>query len=388
MKKIIYLVLLLPLLAKAQYKPSGAGTWFNTPDKKRWQVQFGVNGVITLPQFYQLDSIAALKQPTGNYITGATGDISATGPGTVVFTLPVVNANVGTFGDASHVFQGILNAKGLTTGGVSVAIQIAESQVTSLVSDLSTLTSGLATTNSNVSAISSGYANRSASQTFTGIPTFANGINTSATSNYNYPSTGNYYTSGGNQFALSGGGIAWQGGASIQNAGAGTAIIYNNGASGHIFQVGATPYLQIYSTGSGPAVGHILASVDLSNSISVTAQHFAGYGSAPTFVIGASAGSGATVTALNCTDAYGVIIITTGTSPSTGVYVTGTFSVGYITNAKVLIGPGEGSLITAQLQASANALYPVPATTTFTLNTVGSALAASTTYKFAYHIGQ
>lgn len=71
-----------------------------------------------------------------NAITQLHGDGSATGPGNVALTLATVNSNVGTFGDASHVSQVTANGKGLTTAASSVAIQIAESQVTNLTTDL------------------------------------------------------------------------------------------------------------------------------------------------------------------------------------------------------------------------------------------------------------
>lgn len=70
-------------------------------------------------------------------ITALTGDGTATGPGSVPLTLATVNSNVGSFGSASSVMTQTVNAKGLTTAAASVAIQIAESQVTNLVSDLS-----------------------------------------------------------------------------------------------------------------------------------------------------------------------------------------------------------------------------------------------------------
>jgi len=73
---------------------------------------------------------------TGTGITGLTGDGTASGSGIVPFTLATVNSNVGTFGSASSVAQFTTNAKGLTTAASSVAIQIGESQVTNLVSDL------------------------------------------------------------------------------------------------------------------------------------------------------------------------------------------------------------------------------------------------------------
>lgn len=69
-------------------------------------------------------------------ITALTGDVTATGPGSVPATLATVNSNVGSFGSASSVASVTVNAKGLTTAASSISIQIAESQVTNLVSDL------------------------------------------------------------------------------------------------------------------------------------------------------------------------------------------------------------------------------------------------------------
>lgn len=73
-----------------------------------------------------------------------TGDITSVGNAT---TLATVNSNVGTFGTASNVFTGTVNAKGLITAASNTAIQITESQVTNLTTDLAakqstTLTSG------------------------------------------------------------------------------------------------------------------------------------------------------------------------------------------------------------------------------------------------------
>lgn len=69
-------------------------------------------------------------------ITALTGDGTATGPGSAALTLATVNSNVGSFGSASSVMTQTVNAKGLTTAAANVSIQIAESQVTNLVSDL------------------------------------------------------------------------------------------------------------------------------------------------------------------------------------------------------------------------------------------------------------
>lgn len=76
------------------------------------------------------------KQPNGSYITGVTGDITASGPGSVAATLATVNSNTGSFGTASNVPTITINGKGLTTAANNTPIQIAESQVTNLPSDL------------------------------------------------------------------------------------------------------------------------------------------------------------------------------------------------------------------------------------------------------------
>jgi hypothetical protein len=87
-------------------------------------------------QVTNLVSDLAGKQPTGNYITALTGDVTAAGPGSVASTLATVNSNVGAFGSATQVATFTVNGKGLTTAAGNTSIQIAESQVTNLVSDL------------------------------------------------------------------------------------------------------------------------------------------------------------------------------------------------------------------------------------------------------------
>lgn len=54
------------------------------------------------------------KQPAGNYITALTGDGTASGPGSVAFTLATVNSNIGTFNNVT------VNGKGLVTAASNV----------------------------------------------------------------------------------------------------------------------------------------------------------------------------------------------------------------------------------------------------------------------------
>lgn len=84
-------------------------------------VNIGVDGTHYLPTTTD-ESNWNGKQAAGNYITGLTGDGTASGPGSVVFTLATVNTNVGSCGDATHVGQVTLNAKGLATACTPVSI--------------------------------------------------------------------------------------------------------------------------------------------------------------------------------------------------------------------------------------------------------------------------
>jgi hypothetical protein len=63
-------------------------------------------------------------QPAGNYITALTGDGTATGPGSVPFTLATVNATIGTFGTSTRVPVITVNGKGLVTNITTTLITV------------------------------------------------------------------------------------------------------------------------------------------------------------------------------------------------------------------------------------------------------------------------
>lgn len=408
---------------KAQYNPVNNAMGL-TPDLKNLQMLLGPvytgHKSINLIQREQVDSIRmalltliATKQPTGNYITALTGDATASGPGNAVITFTTVNSNTGGFGSASSVPVFSVTAKGFLTGVTNTPILITESQVTSLVSDLADINSSISGLSSSTSA-NFASVNSSIATTNSNLTSFTNTTNTSIGSinsnltsiNSTLPQKLNITDLGlttittvypANNTVTDGAGGAGVGYA-VQYGGNGMAQLHSGSGTGAtvLFDAGAninlgsnnninlilggTPYFSaIHGTG-------VMAYVPFVSNISVETQHLLGHGSPPSFVVGSAAGSGATVSTLNSTDSYGTIIINTGTSTGTGVVVTGTFNMGYAVNPKIIIGPGEGSLVTAQL--GGNGLYPIPATTTFTLNTIGSALAPSTTYKYSYHIGQ
>lgn len=63
--------------------------------------------------------------PTGTGITALTGDVTASGSGSVATTLATVNGNVGTFGSATQSGIFTVNAKGLITAASNTSIALA-----------------------------------------------------------------------------------------------------------------------------------------------------------------------------------------------------------------------------------------------------------------------
>lgn len=72
------------------------------------------------------------KQASGNYITALTGDVTASGPGSVAATLATVNSNVGTFGSATATSVVTVNGKGLVTAASNTTITPAVGSITGL----------------------------------------------------------------------------------------------------------------------------------------------------------------------------------------------------------------------------------------------------------------
>lgn len=166
----------------------------------------------------------------GNGITALTGDVTATGPGTVAATLATVNSNVGSFGSATQAPQFTVNAKGLVTAAANVTVTPAIGSVTGLGTGVATalgvnvgsagapvvnggalgtpssgvatnltgtasgLTAGTVTTNANLTGpiTSTGNATSVASQTGTGS-TFVMSTSPTITT----PSFGTGFTIGG-----------------------------------------------------------------------------------------------------------------------------------------------------------------------------------------------
>lgn len=103
--------------------PSQGGMYFNT----------------TLKHPFYFDGISwqdFIAAPSAG-ITALTGDGTATGPGSVPFTLATVNPSPGSCGDSTHTCTSAVNGKGLTTSQSSNAIDFANNALTGLTGDIS-----------------------------------------------------------------------------------------------------------------------------------------------------------------------------------------------------------------------------------------------------------
>ncbi len=111
--KLLALVL-LPLLALAQAP---------TPriNLNRISPSGGSAGMVPLLSGSPLAWHPAIATPVLS-ITQLTGDVTAAGPGVVAATLATVNSGPGACGDATHVCQVTVNAKGLATASSPVTI--------------------------------------------------------------------------------------------------------------------------------------------------------------------------------------------------------------------------------------------------------------------------
>lgn len=110
MRKLLFIFLLLPYVVRAQYKPSGTGTWMNTPDGKKWATAFPGAGIKYWYQKYQVDSLFALS----------TSGVSSFNTRTGVVTLlnsDIITALSYTPYNATNPSGFINTISGITAGG-------------------------------------------------------------------------------------------------------------------------------------------------------------------------------------------------------------------------------------------------------------------------------
>lgn len=108
----------------------------NTTSTKKVLTQTGTGAVSAAPSWAQLSCSDLSGVGTGCSssagITALTGDVTASGSGSVVATLATVNSNVGTFGSATQSVQFTVNGKGLLTAAANVTVTPAVGSITGL----------------------------------------------------------------------------------------------------------------------------------------------------------------------------------------------------------------------------------------------------------------
>jgi hypothetical protein len=118
----------------------------------------------------------------------------------------------------------------------------------------------------------------------------------------------------------------------------------------------------------------------------ITAKHIKGNSGALSIAASIGAGTSPSAVSVTGTDMSGVVSLTTGTSPSVNaVLATITYNTAFSTAPVVVITPANAA--TASL-AAAQAVWVNITTTGFTINTNGTAVGASTAYKWNYVVIQ
>ena len=118
----------------------------------------------------------------------------------------------------------------------------------------------------------------------------------------------------------------------------------------------------------------------------ITAKHIKGNSGALSIAASTGAGTSPSAVSVTGTDMSGVVSLTTGTSPSVNaVLATITYNTAFSTAPVVVITPANAA--TASL-AAAQAVWVNITTTGFTINTNGTAVGASTAYKWNYVVIQ
>lgn len=113
--------------------PSGTTDFSTTGGTSRVVKQTSVGAAFTVAQLACSDlSGVGTGCSSAAGITALTGDVTASGSGSVAATLATVNSNVGTFGSATQVPQITVNGKGLTTALTNVTITPAIGSITGL----------------------------------------------------------------------------------------------------------------------------------------------------------------------------------------------------------------------------------------------------------------
>jgi hypothetical protein len=289
------------------------------------------------------------KQAAGNYITALTGDLSASGPGSVSATLATVNTNTGSYGSSTAIPSFTVNGKGLITAASTNAViapagtlsgtTLASGVVSSSLTSLGTLGSLAVTGTGTLGSIVSNNLTAS-----TLIYANASKVESSATI--------------GTGLTLTSGTLANTGATSLTTTGTSGAATLVSGVLNIPQYVGAT-----YTAGTGLTLAGGAFSVNTTQNITTLSNL-----SVAGFVKSTSAGllSSAALASSDITTALGFTPYN-ATNPS-----------GYISNATGLISAGSNVTITgsgtsgspysiSSTSGGSSFAYPFPSNATSTL---------------------
>ena len=104
-----------------------------------------IGGTIDNCLYVNTSNLVDNKACSLSSIVALTGDVTATGPGTVPATLATVNNNTGTFGSATATASFTVNGKGLVTAASNITIDIPGTQLTGTTLASNIVTSSLTT---------------------------------------------------------------------------------------------------------------------------------------------------------------------------------------------------------------------------------------------------